>query len=529
MGSPSDRARYDSGPPAPISPSDRELADYLKMIIEFLPSGVSLVDVEGNVIVWNQRFKRLLDYPEELLWPGKAHLEELIRFNLARGDFGADKPEGAADEILARFSRREPFIFERVRPDGIALEVRGQPLPEGGFVVLCNDISDRKRAEREAIRFATYLRAVLDNLPHGISVVDDTLGLVLYNQAFLDLLDLPRDLADNGRYDELIRYNARRGEYGAGDADALTEERLALIRRFEPHHFTRTRPDGTVLDIIGRPISLDGLSAGFVSAFIDITSHKKAEDAIRSLNAELERRVAARTTELEAANRQLAAFNSSVSHDLRAPMRAIGGYLGMLREELPGPLDETSRALFARIGGTLGRMSNIIDDLLALSRVGQGALQAGRTSLSQIAREIVADIVAAEPACRADWQIAEHVEACADAGLLRCALENLLRNALKYSSKVDKPRIEFGSRDERGKRVYYVRDNGVGFDMANAKKLFGPFVRLHDRRDFEGTGLGLTIVDQVIRRHGGEVWADAAPGRGATFCFTLTDRPGRVG
>lgn len=517
----SDLTRDAPGPTSSAPPSDHELADYLQMVIEFLPSGVALVDVEGNVIGWNNRFKRLLDYPDDLLVPGKARLEKLIRFSLERGDFGKENPRQEADDILARFRRREPYAVERTSNAGITLDIRGQPLPGGGFVVFCSDITERKRAEHEAKRYATYLRTVLDNLPHGISVVDDALGLVLYNEAFLELLGLPRELAEAGRFDELIRHNARRGEYGPGDPEALTEERLALMRRFEPHHFTRTRPDGTVLDIIGRPISIEGHTAGFVSAFIDITHHKRAEEVIRSLNAELEQRVAARTAELEAANRQLAAFNSSVSHDLRAPLRAIGGYLGMLREDLPEPLGEASRALFARIGGAIERMTSIIDDLLALSRVGQGALQTARVDLSRLAREVSTEIADAEPDCRADWRIAEAVEACADAGLLRFALDNLMRNAWKYSSKAEQPCIEFGCREEDGLSVYFVRDNGVGFDMASAKGLFGPFVRLHDRREFEGTGLGLTIVDQVIRRHGGRVWAEAAPGKGATFLFTL--------
>lgn len=525
MATASDRMRNDPGPAPPAFLSDHELADYLRMVIEFLPSGVSLVDGEGNVIAWNQRFQRLLDYPDELLIPGTARLEKLLRHNLERGDFGTDNPQREVEDILARFQGREPYAIERTRPDGTTLEIRGQPLPGGGFVVFCSDITRRKNAEREAMRFAAYLRAVLDNLPHGISVVDDSLGLVLYNEAFLTLLDLPRELAEAGRYDELIRHNARRGEYGPGNPETLTEERLALMRHFEPHRFTRLRPDGTVLDIIGRPLSIEGRPAGFVSAFIDVTHHKQAEEEIRRLNAGLEQRVASRTAELEAANRQLAAFNSSVSHDLRAPLRAIGGYLGMLREDLPQPLGDTSRALFARIGGALGRMTGIIDDLLALSRVGRGPLQATRVDLSRLAREIAAEIAESEPDCRAEWRIAEDVEACADAGLLRFALDNLMRNAWKYSSKAEQPIVELGTRQEDGGKVYFVRDNGVGFDMASAKGLFGPFVRLHDRREFEGTGLGLTIVDQVIRRHGGRVWAEAAPGQGATFLFTLPDNP----
>lgn len=523
MSKTSDLTRDGPDPASSPPPSDHELAKYLQMVIEFLPSGVALVDVDGSVIGWNNRFKRLLDYPDDLLAPGRARLEKLLRFSLERGDFGKENPRQQADDILARFRRREPYAIECTSHAGITLDIRGQPLPGGGFVVFCSDITERKRAEHEAKRFATYLRTVLDNLPHGISVVDDALGLVLYNEAFLELLDLPRDLAEVGRYDALIRHNARRGEYGPGDPEALTEERLALMRRFEPHHFTRTRPDGTVLDVIGRPISIEGHAAGFVSAFLDITHHKRAEQEIQRLNEELEQRVAARTAELEAANRQLAAFNSSVSHDLRAPLRAISGYLGMLREELPDPLGETCRSLFSRIEGVVCRMTSIIDDLLALSRVGQGALRAERVDLSRLAREVAAEIADAEPDCRADWRIAENVDACADAGLLRFALDNLLRNAWKYSSKTEQPRIEFGSREEDGMRIYFVRDNGVGFDMADAKNLFGPFVRLHDRREFEGTGLGLTIVDQVIRRHGGEVWAEATPGMGATFHFTLTE------
>jgi signal transduction histidine kinase len=237
---------------------------------------------------------------------------------------------------------------------------------------------------------------------------------------------------------------------------------------------------------------------------------------------ELERRVESRTRDLAAANQELEAFSYSVSHDLRAPLRAIDGFSRALLSSHAGQLDEQGRHYLARVRAGTARMSQLIDDLLALSRISRHELVKRPTDVSRIAAQVAADL-AARPAARAvDLVVQEGMAAAADPRLLTIVLENLMGNAWKFTSKVEGARVEVGQRrDGGGPDTFYVRDNGAGFDMAYADKLFGAFQRLHGESEFEGTGIGLATVHRVVVRHGGRIWAEGEVGKGATFFFTL--------
>ena len=254
---------------------------------------------------------------------------------------------------------------------------------------------------------------------------------------------------------------------------------------------------------------------------IDFTTSKEAEEKIRKLNAELEQRVIERTTELVATNKELEAFSYSVSHDLRAPLRSIDGFGQALLEDYNSRLDEQGKDYLQRMRAASQKMGNLIDDLLGLSRVTRSEMHRETVNLSQVVQRIAADLRQLEPERQIEFDIAEGVTAHGDAHLLYVALENLVENAWKFTRKHPTAKVEFGMIEHEGTPAYFVRDDGAGFDMAYAGKLFGAFQRLHDTREFEGTGIGLATVQRIIHRHGGQVWAEGVPEKGATFYFTL--------
>ncbi|MGE0704678.1 MAG: ATP-binding protein [Vicinamibacterales bacterium] len=266
----------------------------------------------------------------------------------------------------------------------------------------------------------------------------------------------------------------------------------------------------------------EGELATLTAAFNDMLNQIQLRD--RSLQESrdlLEQRVRERTAELNASNKELEAFCYSVSHDLRAPLRSIDGFSLALVDDHGDSLNDEGRGYLSRIRAATQRMGTLIDDLLNLSRITRSDFRTQQVNLTQLARTITSELIAAEPDRQVEVVIADDLQANGDARLLRQVLENLIRNAWKFSSKRSAARIEFGRRTVNGSPAFFVSDNGAGFDMAYASRLFGVFQRLHGMSEFPGTGVGLAIVDRVIRRHGGHVWAEAAVDRGATFYFTL--------
>ncbi len=303
------------------------------------------------------------------------------------------------------------------------------------------------------------------------------------------------------------------------------EERGGFIYEILNH-----RRDGTVFfgEVSARSLEIEG-KRFYQNIIRDITERKEAEVAllkteneVRSLNADLERRVSERTMQLEAANRELEAFSYSVSHDLRAPLRSMDGFSQALLEDYADILDETGKDYLMRVRSASQLMGELIDDLLRLSRITRAEMQNETVDLTQIVTAISRRLQESAPARQVEFVIPEGISAQGDAHLLAVALQNLYDNAWKFTGHNPRARIEFGTTTKEGERVYFVKDNGVGFDMEYGDKLFKVFQRLHSSKEFPGTGVGLATVKRIMQKHGGQVWAKGEVGRGATVYFSLT-------
>ena len=267
----------------------------------------------------------------------------------------------------------------------------------------------------------------------------------------------------------------------------------------------------------------------------EIIERRRAEEAVCLLNEELEQRVRERTAELEAANQEISAFSFSVSHDLRAPLRSIDGFSKLIEDQCGAQLNEAGRSHFARVRAAARAMGGLIDDLMKLAKITRVEMRRSPVDMTALAREIADGLQRLEPERHVNCEIADGLCIEGDPQLIRLALENLLGNAWKFTGKRAVARIEFGrwkgacssagAEIDPGTPVYFVRDNGAGFDMAYAKKLFGAFQRLHTETEFEGTGIGLATVQRILNRHGGRIWAEAEVEKGATFYFAVQPSP----
>jgi PAS domain S-box-containing protein len=307
-------------------------------------------------------------------------------------------------------------------------------------------------------------------------------------------------------------------EFRANDLAAIAEGRPMRLEEIAPGEnglHTYITVKFPLKDADGRPYAICGIST-------DITERKRAEDEVRRLNEELEERVRHRTAELEASTRELDAFAYSVSHDLRAPLRSLAGFSEVLLEDYADVLDDVGRSYLRRIEANADRMARMIDDLLDLSRATRVELRRGPVDISELARDVVAELRDAYPGHEVDVSVADGLTAQGDAHLIRLVLRNLLGNAWKFTARSTPAVIMMDVTGPEDGRVFAIRDNGAGFDMRYAAKLFDPFQRLHSAADFEGTGVGLAIVSRIVHRHGGRIWAEGEVGNGAAFFFTLT-------
>jgi PAS domain S-box-containing protein len=457
-----------------------------------------------------------------------------------------DDRERCLQVYTSAFDRRLPFSMEyRLRhadgtyhwitDDGTSMfDSLGAFL---GYIGACNDISERKRFEESLRTESEKNRAILLNASDGITIMDIDGNLVDCSESFCRMLGYPRE--------ELIGMNVSRWDCGFIDRDAV----LAAVRQqiqgkvraeFESRH---RRRDGSTYDveISGIPIELEGRPV-LINASRDVSQRKAAVEEIRRLNTDLEQRVIERTAKLDAAiqnllreieerklvekalryaNRELEVFSYSVAHDLRTPLRGISSFAQVIEQDYAEVVNADGRDALHRIQRAAQKMGDLIDGLLMLSRLTRAEMKIETVDLSLLAVAVIEELSIVEPDRQVSIEIAPRIHVRGDKPLLKVLLDNLLGNAWKFTAKRPGARIEFGVTEADGKPVYFVRDNGAGFDMDHAAHLFRPFHRLHGGGDFAGNGIGLASVLRVVRRHGGRVWADSAIDKGASFYFTL--------
>jgi PAS domain S-box-containing protein len=406
-----------------------------------------------------------------------------------------------------------------LRRDGsrITMEIAIVRLPDVApsvFTAFLRDVTDRKRAQDALAESEARFRAIFERSNAGMAISDASGLYMAVNAAFARFFGYTAgELVGRLRVSDL-----RPPDDAEGDAyyHRLIGGEIGFYERDRPYR----RKDGTTAwgrATVSAVRDTAGDTLYAIAVITDITDEMTVRGRLQSMNAELEERVEQRTTEMRAALKELDAFTYSVSHDLRAPIGAVSGFAHLLRTAEAPRLTEDGLRLLGFIEHNAERMTRLIEGLLRFSRLGRSDLHCARVSMNGLAAESLLDFV--DEAARSRITAGSMPECQGDGALLSQVWSNLLGNALKYSRGADLPCIDIGW--DAARNAYYVRDNGVGFDMAYAGKLFGVFERLHAESEFEGSGIGLAIAERIVRLHGGAIWADAAPGRGATFWFTV--------
>jgi PAS domain S-box-containing protein len=491
-----------------------------RLLVEAMSEGAATVSPRGLILDANPRLGAMTGHAGPEL-TGTAVLDLVAAAH--RAQFTRLLDVGAGDSAHGE--------VELTRPDGttvpILLAVSGFDLD--GMLLRClvlTDLTEQRAAEvqaaaaHEALRVSEErLRALFENAPVGIAEMSLSGELLRTSSRFREFVGYTAE--------ELRTIGLENLTYpGDREADTVQKQRLLAgeIDTYSMEKRYLRKDGGVVMAEMGSTLVRDpgGHPLLYVGTARDITAQREAEAEVRRLNASLEYRVARRTADLAQANKNLEAFSYSVSHDLRAPLRALSGYAEALLEEYSELLGETGRGYAARIQAASERMATLIDDLLQLARVSRSQMHLRPVDLSAEVAAVVGEFQSADPGRRIRISIQDGVQATADRGLVRTVVQNLIENAWKFTARREDATIEFGSMPAEDAEICcFVRDNGAGFDPAHAAKLFEPFERLHTDTDFAGTGIGLASVQRIIERHGGRIWAAGAVGIGATFYFTL--------
>jgi PAS domain S-box-containing protein len=475
---------------------------------------IIMLDPKGNIITWAPGAEKMKGYTAD----------EILGKNINVFYTKEDVAKGIPTYNLEQALKRGHYETQgwRVRKDRslfwadiVITTIYGDDGELKGFAKITRDLTERKRIEEQMKNTNAFLDSVLENIPNMVFVKDARdLRFIRFNVAGERLLGYNKhEMLGKNDHDFFPKEQA--DAFTANDRAVLDGTEVVDIPEEEINTATGKKWLHTrkiaIKDTYGKPLYLLGISE-------DITERKEREDEIIMLNRELVRN----NVQLETVNKELEAFSYSVSHDLRAPLRAIHGYTKILLEDYNSKIDEDGKHMMDAVMSNAIKMGQLIDDLLAFSRMGKKELMIGPVDMTLIAATALNNIKEGyEKPLKANITLHPLLPASADYNLMEQVFGNLISNAIKYSSKVDTPTIEISSYHANGENIYYVKDNGVGFDMRYYDKLFGVFQRLHSNAEFDGTGVGLALVKRIVSRHGGRVWAEAEPNKGATFYLAL--------
>lgn len=493
----------------------RELSDgRYRALFEYAPLGILIADSQSYYMDANARMCEMLGWPREELIG--LHASDIVVEDETR------RIDKALDMIHSGQLYQSEWKFRRKDGSLLDVDVCTTTTPDGNLLGIIRDITERKEAERKLRASESRFSKAFHSNPAAMCIT------AIKDGRFVEVNARYCQLFGHTRAELLGSTSLELGLWDSPEARAevLGELEAKGVVHDRETHFRRSNGAALAALISMEVIEFPGEDEPvMVTMFADITERKQVEDKVRHLNEELEKRVAERTVQLELANKELEAFSYSVSHDLRAPLRAVDGFSQAVLEDCAPLLPVDGQRYLHTIRESAQKMGVLIDDLLTFSRLSRAPLNRQTVNTENLVRGVITDLGAWQEGRSVDMLVGDLPRCAGDPALLKQVWMNLISNALKYTQKRGGAVIEVGCERQQEECVYFVRDNGTGFDMRYADKLFRVFQRLHRAEEFEGTGVGLAIVQRIIHRHGGRIWADAEVGRGATFRFTLDPTP----